>query len=62
MTDEDIDKIAVRLAEKLQTAVTDNIYKDAGRNLIGFIKKGLWAFVIAVAAWGAARYGTEGHG
>lgn len=61
MTDDDLDKLAEKLAAKLQTAVTENIYKDAGRNLIGGIKKGLWALVIALAAWGFARVGTD-HG
>lgn len=61
MTDDDLDKLAEKLAAKLQTAVTENIYRDAGKNLIGGIKKGLWALVIALAAWGFARVGTD-HG
>ena len=61
MTEDEIEKLATHLAEKLQTAVTDNIYRDAGKNLIGGLKKLLWAIVIAIAAWGLTRYGAEGH-
>lgn len=61
MTDDDLDKLAEKLAAKLQTAVVSKVYEDAGRNLIGGIKKGLWALVIALAAWGFTRVGTD-HG
>lgn len=58
MTDEELNRIADRLAEKIQNAVVRSVYEDAGKSLIGAFKNVLWACVIAVAAWGAARYGS----
>lgn len=60
MTQDEIERLATALAPKLQNAVIESVYRDAGKNLIGFIKQAAWAVVIAVAAWGAAKYGTNG--
>lgn len=55
MTDDEIDRLADRLATKLQTSVTDNIYRDAGRNLFTMARNAFWGLVIAIAAWGVAK-------
>lgn len=59
MSDDELERIADKLAEKLQTSVVDGIYRDAGKSLVGAFKNVLWAVVIAVAAWGAATYGGK---
>lgn len=57
MTDEEIERLATKLAPKLQDAVTQNIYRDAGKNLFAMARNALWGIVVALAAWGAAKYG-----
>lgn len=57
MTDSEIDRLAEKLAERLQTRVTESIYRDAGRNLFAMCKNALWGLVVAFAAWGAVKYG-----
>lgn len=57
MTDDELNKIADRLAEKIQSSVTDGIYRDAGRTLLSSFKSIFWGLVVALAAWGSARYG-----
>lgn len=59
MSDEELDRLADKVAAKLQTNLIDGIYRDAGRSLVGTFKHVLWALVIAMAAWGAAKYGVE---
>ena len=58
MTDDEIDRLAEQLAKKIKNSVTDDIYRDAGKNLLSTVKNVFWAIVIAFAAWGAARYGN----
>lgn len=58
MTDDELNRIAEKLAEKLQSEIVSSIYRDAGRSLLGSFKHVLWAAVIAVAAWGAAKGGV----
>lgn len=60
MSEDELEKIADRLAEKLQDAVITNVYRDAGKSLLGMFKNVMWAAVIAIAAWGSARYGGNG--
>ena len=55
-----MDRLAEKLAAKMQSSILDQIYRDAGSNLFGLIRKSFWAFVVAFAAWGAARYGGQG--
>lgn len=58
MTESEIEALAEKLASKLQTRVTDNIYRDAGRNLFSMARNAIWGVIVAIAAWGAAKYGT----
>lgn len=60
MEEDEINRLADRLAEKLQVRVTDAIYRDAGRNLFAMARKTFWALVVAIAAWNVAKYGN-GH-
>lgn len=60
MSEDDIEKLAESLAAKLQIAVTNNIYKDAGKNFIALIKSTAWAALVAFAAWGIAKNWTHG--
>jgi hypothetical protein len=52
-----MERLAEKLATKMQDKLVASIYADAGRNLFDVFKKALWASVIALAAWGASRYG-----
>ena len=58
MTDDEIEKLASKLVTKLEASVTDNIYRDAGRNLFTMVRNAFWGLVIAVAAWGATKVGN----
>lgn len=58
MTDDELDRLAERLADKMQNKVLLSIYEDAGRNLFGLFKKALWGLIVAFAAWGASKYGA----
>lgn len=57
MTEPEIDALADKLAEKLQTRVTENIYRDAGRNMFTVARNVFWGIIVALAAWGAAKSG-----
>lgn len=53
-----MDRLAEKLAMKMQKAVTESIYRDAGKNIFAMAKNAFWGLVVAFAAWGAAKYGN----
>ena len=57
MTDDEIERLASKLANKLTTNVTDSIYRDAGRNMFTMARNVFWGLVVMLAAWGAAKSG-----
>lgn len=58
MTDDEMEKLASmladKIAEKIQTNVLDSIYKDAGKSIVGLLKSLFWGAIVFVAAWGAS--------
>ncbi len=61
MTDQEMELLAEKLARKLQKEVIEGVYRDAGKNLFTMARNALWGLIVALAAWGAARYGGQGQ-
>lgn len=56
MTDDELDRLAAKIAEKMQINVLDSIYKDAGKTAFGMFKNVFWGVVLFLAAWGASMH------
>lgn len=54
MTDEEIEKLAKAVSERMQKDVMNNIYHDAGKNLFGLLKSLFYGALVLLAAWGAS--------
>lgn len=46
--------LAEQTAKKIQTNVLDSIYKDAGKSIVRLLKSLFWGAIVFLAAWGAA--------
>lgn len=54
LTDADVEAVA----EKLYARIVADFYRDLGKGVFGYAKRFATGVLLAVAAYGAARYGN----